>query len=143
MHPLWRLTRGLTLGVRAIVVDEDRRVLLVEHTYVKGWHLPGGGIERGETAADSAVRELEEEAAVAVETTPELFGLYANFANMDRDHIAVFLIRKWHFLDRSRPRLEIARTGLFSLDALPEATTNGTRRRLAELFDNQEKSPAW
>jgi len=54
---LWsRLTRGKTLGVRGIVIDERGRVLLIEHTYVKGWHLPGGGVESRETAEHAAVR---------------------------------------------------------------------------------------
>ena len=45
----WRLSRGMTLGVRALVIDEQRQILLVQHSHVRGWHLPGGGVEPGET----------------------------------------------------------------------------------------------
>src|SRR6516164_1380697 len=45
----WRWTRGLTLGVRGLVIDAERKVFLITHTYAKGWHLPGGGVEPGET----------------------------------------------------------------------------------------------
>ena len=32
----------LSVGVRALVEDGDGSILLVRHTYVGGWHFPGG-----------------------------------------------------------------------------------------------------
>lgn len=58
--------------LRFVVLDADRRVLLF-HTRDSTdpalgtcWELPGGGIEPGETHVDTAVRELREEAGLAV-----------------------------------------------------------------------------
>ena len=48
-HTWFLLTRPMTLGVRALAFDAEGRILLVRHTYIRGWHLPGGGVESGQT----------------------------------------------------------------------------------------------
>src|ERR1700730_2615509 len=64
LHLYWRYTRGLTVGVRGAVFDGSGRVFLVKHSYVDGWHLPGGGGERGETLRDALELELIEEGKI-------------------------------------------------------------------------------
>ena len=138
----WRFRRPATLGVRALVWDEAGRVLLVRHTYAKGWHLPGGGVERGETAVDAVVREAAEEGGVEATAPPILIGFYANHANFPNDHIALYRFDAWRPC-QPKAGSEIAERGFVARDALPEATTAGTRRRLAEVFGQAPASATW
>src|ERR1041384_1231051 len=74
MHFYWRFARAMTLGVRAVVIDGAGRVLLVKHSYVSGWHLPGGGVEVGETLPEALARELLEEGGITALEPPVLYG---------------------------------------------------------------------
>lgn len=140
----WRLTRGLTLGVRGLVLDADGHVLLIRHTYTRGWHFPGGGVEFEETVHAALERELMEEAGVRpIGSRPELFGIYANAAQFPGDHVALFIVRSWEQSRPLGPNREIAEAGFFSIAALPEGTTRGTRARIDELYSRQVQQAAW
>jgi ADP-ribose pyrophosphatase YjhB (NUDIX family) len=137
-----RLRRGLTLGVRGVVMDAERRVLLIEHTYVPGWHLPGGGVERGETAVDALARELEEEAGVRPTTTPRLISIHSNHRSYPGDHVLVYLVEAWTHRPATS-RGEIHQVEWFALDRLPPGVTPATRARLAEIFGGQPNHLEW
>jgi 8-oxo-dGTP pyrophosphatase MutT (NUDIX family) len=78
MHLRFRLTRAMTLGVRAAVFDAQERIFLVRHTYVPGWHLPGGGVEPGQTLIQALEDELRQEAAMELSGKPQLHGVFFN-----------------------------------------------------------------
>jgi len=137
-----RLSRGLTLGVRGVVVDAAGRVLLIEHTYVPGWHLPGGGVERGETATDALAREMEEEAGVHPTKPPRLVSIHSNDRSYPGDHVLVYLVEAWAPCPATS-RGEIHQVGWFALDRLPQGVTRATRARLAEIFGGQLSDPRW
>ena len=138
----WRFRRPTTLGVRALIRDAEGRVLLVRHTYSKGWHLPGGGVEPNESAMDAILREAAEEAGAEATATPTLIGLYANHANFKGDHIALYRFDAWRPC-ASKHGGEIAEHAFFAREALPEGLTGGARRRLAEIFEGAPASGAW
>jgi ADP-ribose pyrophosphatase YjhB (NUDIX family) len=133
----------MTLGVRGVVLDEAGRVLLVEHTYVPGWSLPGGGVDRGETLEEAVARELREETAVEPIRRPVLVSIHSNEPHFRGDHVAVFRIDHWRRLDHRPDPREIRDVRFFAPDALPEETTPATRRRLAEALQGAQADPMW
>jgi ADP-ribose pyrophosphatase YjhB (NUDIX family) len=142
-HWWFVLSRPMTLGVRAIVLDADDRVLLVRHTYVPGWHFPGGGVERGETLLASLARELAEEGNIVMEEQPRLHGIFFNKAASPRDHVAVYVVRAFRQTGPHIPDREIAEARFFARNALPESVGRATRARLAEVLDGAAIAPLW
>jgi ADP-ribose pyrophosphatase YjhB (NUDIX family) len=142
-HFYWRFARGLTLGVRAVVIDGTGRVFLVKHSYVAGWHLPGGGVEAGETLMSALTRELREEGNIELGDEPDFFAIYFNRRASRRDHVALYIVRSFHQSAPPQPNHEIIAHGFFALDTLPEDTTRATRARLAEIVQGTAIAELW
>ncbi|MCU0789931.1 MAG: NUDIX domain-containing protein [Nitratireductor sp.] len=127
----------LSVGVRAYVEDSEGGILLVRHTYMPGWHFPGGGVSPGETAHDAVDRELGEEAGLRLTGEAGLFGVYLNRSLGARDHVLLFRCPQWQRVREFRPNFEIAEARFFPRGALPESVSRGTARRLVELEGGQ------
>jgi ADP-ribose pyrophosphatase YjhB (NUDIX family) len=126
----WRVRGPVVVGVRGVVVDRDGRVLLVRHSYgADVWHIPGGGVKQRERLADAIRRELREEVGLDGGAL-QLLGTYSNMREGKSDHITVFVVTAWqrHTVDPA----EIREQSFFSPDALPDSTSPGSRRRIAE-----------
>jgi 8-oxo-dGTP pyrophosphatase MutT (NUDIX family) len=143
VHVYWRLSRGLTVGVRGLVLDREGRVFLVKHSYAPGWHLPGGGVEVGETLVEALARELREEGNIELAGTPVLHGIYFHPLYSNRDHVALYIVRNYRQPAPPQPDREIVAHGFFPVDALPRDTTAGTRARIAEALHGAAQSQRW
>jgi len=137
-----RALRGLTLGVRGLVRDSQGRILLVEHTYVTGWYMPGGGVERGEAAETALARELREETGVRLTGRPRLISLHDNSAHFPGDHVLLYGVDRHEVGDFTAGR-EIRAIGWFAPGALPDGTTPATRARLREVLEGAPPDPLW
>lgn len=143
LRAYWRVSRGMTLGVRAVAVDGSGRVMLVRHGYVEGWHLPGGGVEHNQTIEQALVDELRQEAGLDMTAPPELLGVYSNHAKFRNDHVLLYRVTAFAPCPPLAHVREIAERGFFPLNALPDGTTRATRARLAEIFEGAPRSAHW
>lgn len=137
----WRLSRGMTLGVRGIAQDGKGAIMLVRHSYTPGWHLPGGGVERGETIEAAMRKEFQEEAGIEPISALRIFGMYLN-TRFRGDHVVLLQCPAWRACPTDSQG-EILERGFFPLDRLPPGITTGTRARLAEALEGTPPSPHW
>ncbi len=140
---LWlkALKSPVAFGVSAIVEDGDGRVVLVRHSYQPGWHLPGGGVARGEPPADAILRELREEIGLVKSDAPELAGIFTRRLGLVTNTIALYRVRGADFV--FKPNFEIREIMRADPAALPADTAPGARRRLAELAGKAAVAPYW
>ena len=143
LHLYWRFSRPATLGARAMVIDASGRVFLIKHSYVDGWHLPGGGVEPGESLLEALRRELAEEGNIELIDKPALYGLYFNHRVSRRDHVALFIVHSFRQSAPPQPNHEILAHGFFAIEELPGDTSAATRARIAEAMLGAPISERW
>ncbi len=75
---------SLVPGASAIVTDDNGRLLLHRRSDNERWALPGGAMDIGETIAQCAEREVQEETGLNVEAY-RVVGVYS-----DPDHVFAY-----------------------------------------------------
>lgn len=142
LHSYFAMSRGMTLGVRAACFNPQGEIFLVRHSYVPGWYMPGGGVERHETAFEALEKELREEGNLELTAPPQLFHVYFNRRISPRDHVLLYRTE----VVQTAPRLadrEIVEAGFFNPRDLPKDVTSATLRRLAELSGEVSPADIW
>jgi 8-oxo-dGTP pyrophosphatase MutT (NUDIX family) len=123
------LLRPMGLSVKLLLVQEGQ-VVLVQHSYQPGWHLPGGGVKRGETLEQAARREAREELGATL-TDLRFWSIYTAFHEFKSDHLALFVSEDFTLTGESDA--EIERIEWFPLEQLPEDLGRSSLRRVDEF----------
>lgn len=131
----------VAFGVSAILENKSGRVLLVRQRYSPGWHLPGGGVNRGEPPAEAVIRELQEEVGLTQAAPPVLQGLYTRAVGLATNVVALYRVAEGQI--SFRPNAEIADILWVDPAAPPDTATPGTLRRLAEMMGHAAPQPYW
>ncbi|HOV43724.1 MAG TPA: NUDIX domain-containing protein [Syntrophothermus lipocalidus] len=91
----------IKIGVGALVLDENRRVVLVKHGYRSYWYgrwiLPGGMLEPGETLVECARREVREETGLEAEIGDHLITFERVVKDKDGVRLHVVYIDFWAY----------------------------------------------
>jgi 8-oxo-dGTP pyrophosphatase MutT (NUDIX family) len=131
----------VALGVHALIVDADGKVLLARHSYMKGWSLPGGGVGRGEPPLTALRRELREEIGSVTSAEPELIGMYSRRAGWATNVVLLYRLSNASVV--FTPNFEVREIVFVDPLTPPPGTSAGTRRRLAELASGSPPALTW
>ena len=123
------------------LIVRDGRILLVRHSYVRGWLLPGGGVARGEPAQAAILREMREEIGLQSSAAPRHFGLYTRKSGWATNVIVLFQIDDAVF--NFVPNLEVREVAFADPLSPPQGTPPSVQRRLREFAGVEPRSPYW
>jgi ADP-ribose pyrophosphatase YjhB (NUDIX family) len=126
------------LDVRGLVLNEERKILLVQEKSDSCWALPGGYVDVGEAPAEAVIREISEESGYDTRVL-RLIALYDKFKHdypmqLPHTYKAFFLCEL--IGGKANPDHEISEVGFFSPDALPKLSLHRiTASQIYKLLD--------
>jgi 8-oxo-dGTP diphosphatase len=120
------------VSAATIVLNEQNEILLIKGPR-RGWEMPGGQVEEGESIKDAAIRETKEESGIEIEIV-KFCGIFQNVSGSICN--TLFLGKPiGGELTTSSESLEV---GFFKLEeALRLVTWNNFRQRIEYSLDEK------
>jgi mutator protein MutT len=113
----WFITRPKTRGVKALIFNNNK-VLMVRLTYYPNtWTFPGGGVDGSESIEQAIIRECLEEVGIELKNPSYIGNLEFNY-EYKKDALSVFKATVINQQIVTDPK-EIAEANWFALDNLP------------------------
>ena len=125
-----RLTQNtFTVSVGAIVVNQEGKVLLLDHVLRpgSGWGVPGGFINHNEQPEAAVKREICEEIGLKIESLELLQ------ARTTRRHVEILFRAKGNGKVEAKS-FEIKKAGWFGLDEMPEEMSRAQKRVIRQAL---------
>ncbi|UOQ87477.1 NUDIX hydrolase [Gracilibacillus salinarum] len=120
----------------ASVIRNDKNEILLIKGPKRGWEMPGGQVEEGESLQDAAIRETKEESGIDV----EIIQFCGIFQNVNRSICnTLFLAKAVGGQPTTSP--ESLEVGFFPVDQALKMVTWGNFRERIEHCLNHEKQP--
>ena len=122
------------VSAATIVLNEEKEILLIKGPW-RGWEMPGGIVEEGESLKDAAIRETKEESGIDIEVL-KFCGI---FQNVNKSICNTLFLAKpiGGKLTTSPESLEV---GFFPIEqALKMITIDNFRQRIEYCLDISEQ----
>ncbi len=128
------------IGVNTICVDEQNRVLLLNHVFHPQypWGLPGGWLDPKEQPIDCAAREIREETGLEIEIEN-----LAQFSYKTRPFSHLIIIYRAHVTggQLNLNNNEIIEARWFATDELPDGILPMTKATIQEILNGDPSIP--
>ena len=134
------------VDIRAVVFDNNRKILMVKEKIDGKWSLPGGWADIGNTPTEVAVKETREEAGIEVKAGRLIAVLDKREHNHPEDlyYIYKIFIECTYVGPAETDFLETDDVGYFGQDELPPLSTpRNTVEQISMMFDFHAKKPGF